>query len=72
MLHGLDPFPPAEPLTPDQFKAAMRKLAAAVTLITVFGPGGRNGLIHDHVGRLGTGVQPKECGQQQGFGFRVR
>jgi flavin reductase len=44
MLHGLDPFPPAEPLTPDQFKAAMRKLAAAVTLITVFGPGGRNGL----------------------------
>lgn len=45
MIHGLDPFPPAQPLTPAEFKAGMRKLAAAVTLITVYGPEGRNGLV---------------------------
>ena len=44
MIHGLDPFPPVQPLTPEAFKAGMRKLAAAVTLITVYGPEGRNGL----------------------------
>ncbi len=45
MIHGIDPFPPVQPLTPEAFKAGMRKLAAAVTLITAYGPAGRTGLV---------------------------
>ena len=43
-MHGFDPPPPKQPFGAQDFKAGMRKLAAAVTLITAYGPEGRNGL----------------------------
>jgi len=43
-MYGFDPRPPQQPFGAQDFKAGMRKLAAAVNLITVYGPEGRNGL----------------------------
>jgi flavin reductase (NADH)/flavin reductase len=43
-MYGIDPTPPKRPFGSQDFKAGMRKLAAAVTLITVYGAEGRNGL----------------------------